>query len=131
MSKKNLSVILSIVLIAAFFLPFISFGSYNFSAFDYALGRVEGLEQNSKFLFISFLIPIGALLILLGSFSNDPFSNSGLVMWMPLIGTLYLVVMLYVRGSSDLTVSELIGWLGYGFWILLAASIILLFTKRS
>lgn len=130
MSKKNLTIILSIVVIAAFFLPFIKVGPYSFSAFDYALGRVEGLELGSKFLFISFLIPIGAILLLWGAFANDPFTKSGFVLWMPLIGTLYLIVMLYVRGSSDLTVSELISWLGYGFWILLGASIILLFTRR-
>lgn len=129
MNKKNLTILLSIVLIIAFFFPFISSGTYNFSAFDIVFDRVEG--QGGKSLYISLLVPLGALLLLIGAITNDNFTRSGFVLWMPLIGVLYLVVMLYINGSEALTVSELIGWLSYGFWISLLAAIILLFLKRS
>ena len=130
MSKKNLTILLSVILIVAFFLPFISAGT-SFSAFDIVFGKVGGLTQNGRFLFVSLLVPIGAILLLLGAFTNDSFTKSGIVLWMPFIGVLYLVVMLYINGSSDLTVSELIGWLGYGFWILLVSSFLLLFMRRT
>lgn len=131
MSKKNLTILLSIALIIAFFFPFVSSGSYNFSAFDIVFDRVEGLGQGGKSLYVSLLVPLGALLLLIGAVTNDHFTRSGFVLWMPLIGVLYLVVMLYINGSEALTVSELIGWLSYGFWISLIAAIILPFLKRS
>ena len=88
------------------------------------------MGQSGKSLYISLLVPIGALLLLIGVFTNDYFTKSGFVLWMPLIGVLYVVVMLYINGSEALTVSELIGWLGYGFWISLVAAIILPFKKK-
>lgn len=133
MNKKTITIILSLVLLIAFFLPYVSNGPVKFSCFDIVFGKdgVEGLSSHGKFLFVTLLIPIGAILILLGVFTKDIFANSGFVYWLPLIGIIYIVIMLYVTGSSALTVSELVGWLGYGFWVSLAASIMLPFSRNT
>lgn len=133
MNKKTITIVLSLILLIAFFLPYISNGPAKLSCYDIVFGKdgVEGLSSNGRYLFVTLLIPIGAILILLGVFIKDSFANNGLVFWMPLIGIVYIIVMLYITGSSALTVSELVGWLGYGFWASLVAAILLPFSKSG
>lgn len=136
MSKKNLSVILSLAIIAAFFLPYLSDGSESFSGMNIIFGNAEfeGLHRSGSALLVSLLIPLGGLLTLVGAFSNDNSAMGGLARWMPLIGVIYLVVMLYIRATSgdvgDTSIGEFIAVFAYGFWITLASSVILLFTGK-
>jgi hypothetical protein len=135
MSKKSISIILSLAIIAAFFLPYLSDGSESFSGMNIIFGNAEfeGLHRSGSNLLVSLLIPLGALFILIGAFSNDSFTSMGIVRWLPLIGVVYLVVMLYIRATSgdvgDTSIGEFIAIFAYGFWITLVASVVLLFTK--
>jgi hypothetical protein len=132
MSKKTIAIILSGIIIAAFFLPYLSSGGFNLSGYDIIFGKgdIPGIGgKGGSSSYINLLVPGGALLILIGTLIDDSFTNSTFFRSLPLIGLIYIIVMLFVTGSSQLTVSELIGWLGYGFWISLVAAIVLPFTK--
>ena len=79
--------------------------------------------------FLILLIPLGALAAIF--LANDS-SYNGFVVWMPLIGVGYLAVRLYLELDKivdSLTVSRFISALGYGFWISLAASVLLLWNN--
>jgi len=128
MSKKSITIILCIALIAAFFLPYLSNGSLSYSGLKVMLGdkEVEGISKGGKALFLSLLIPVGALLTLFQGLSNN--SSFGIVRWMPLIGAGYLLVMLYIQGSGEISIGEFIGYFSYGLWITIVAAIILPFV---
>lgn len=127
MSKKNISIVLCLIIIAAFFLPYLSDGSENFSGMNIIFGnaRFAGLNHSGYNLLVSLLIPLGAFLTLLRA--NPP---GNLSRWMPLIGVAYLLVMLYIRGNTggDMSIGEFLGFFSYGLWLTLVASVILLFT---
>jgi hypothetical protein len=137
MNKKTISTVLSLALLACFFLPFISIDGYNVSGFQIVFGKDgESGIGSSRYLFVSLLIPIGAILILLDSLSSGSSSYGGYGYWMPLVGILYLAVMIYLgmqQGAGtmggSLSMGEIISALGYAFWITLAASVILIFNK--
>jgi len=130
MSKKTIATILCIVLIIAFFLPYLSNGSLSYSGLKVMFGdkEVEGISKGGKALLLSLLIPVGALLALLQGFSSS--SSLGIVRWMPLIGVAYLLVMLYIQASGEISIGEFIGYFGYGLWITIVAAIILPFVNE-
>lgn len=132
MSKKTISIILSAIIIGAFFLPYISNGEFGLSGYDIVFGKgeIRGLARNGgSALYINLLVPGSALIILLGNLLDDSFADGLFFRLLPLLGLIYIVVMLYMTGSSQLTVSEVFGWLGYGFWISLGAAVLLPFTR--
>lgn len=129
MSKKSITIILCIALIAAFFLPYLSNGSLSYSGLKVMFGdkEVEGISKGGKALFLSLLIPIGALLVLLQVFFDN--SSMGIIRWMPLIGVVYLLVMLYIQANGEASIGEFIGYFSYGLWITIVAAIILPFVS--
>lgn len=131
MNKKNISIALSVILIVSFFLPYISSGPFHLSGYNIVFGKygVEGIAGKGSAVFVSLLVPIGALLVLLGALLNDNFSNGTFVRCLPLLGLAYIVTMLFLTARITPTVSEMIGWLGYGFWVSLVAAIGLPFSR--
>ena len=129
MSKKNLTTILCIALIVAFFLPYLSNGSLSYSGFKLMFGdkEIEGIGKGGRTLLLSLLIPVGALLTLLQGFSSS--SSVGIVRWMPLIGVAYMLVMLYIQAGGQVSIGESIGYFSYGLWITIVAAIILPFIS--
>jgi hypothetical protein len=127
MNRKTLSAVLSLVIIGAFFLPYLSFESKSFSGMNIIFGNAEfvGLQKSGYSLWVSLLIPLGAFLTLIGA--NPPGSFSR---WMPLIGVAYMLIMLYIRGNTggNMAIGEFVGFFSYGLWITLVASVILPFT---
>ena len=132
MNKKTITIVLSAIIVGAFFLPYISNGDFNLSGYDIVFGKgdIRGLAgKGGSALYINLLVPGSALIILLGNLLDDSFADGLFFRLLPLLGLIYIALMLYMTGSSDLTVSELLGWLGYGFWISLVAAIILPFAR--
>lgn len=137
MDKKNLNIGLAIVLIVAFFLPYVSVMGFNLSGLNVVFGKggLNGMSKGSL-LFITLLVPIGAILVLAGSFGVDKSLNAGYVFWMPLIGILYLAVRMYLEMSKGATrvggslgIGDFLSVMGYGFWITIVASVALLVNK--
>lgn len=136
MNKNTITIILAIVLIAAFFLPYLSVPGYDFSGFHVVFGKdgMSGLVKGGKLLFVSLLIPLGAIIVLFDSL-GDGNSSSDFGYWMPLIGTVILAILMYTgmkpSAGDALTIGKFVGVLGYGFWITLAASVGLLINKNK
>lgn len=128
MNKKTLTIVLSLIIIGAFFLPYLSYGGENFSGMNIIFGNDNfvGLHKSGYSLLVALLIPLGGLLTLFGA--NPP---GNLSRWMPLIGVAYLLIMLYIRGNTggSMGIGEFVGFFSYGLWITLVASIILPFAK--
>lgn len=135
MNKGSLTAILAIAIIIAFFLPYLSFMGESASGMNIVFGKsgFVGLTKTGSGLFVSLLVPLGGLFILIGKGTGDSFSTSGIVYWMPLLGVLYLLVMLYMRGNTggSITVGEFVEFFGYGLWITIVAAVILPFTKTK
>jgi hypothetical protein len=139
MNKRTLNSILALVLLVAFFLPYISIEGFNVSGFQVIFGKdgQAGISSGGKFLFISLLIPIGAIIVLFDSLSSGGGgAMAGYGYWMPIVGTLYLAIMMYtgmqqgatqVGGSMD--IGAFLSAMGYAFWATLVASVILVFNK--
>ncbi|HWR32582.1 MAG TPA: hypothetical protein VN451_03610 [Chitinophagaceae bacterium] len=137
MDKKTLNIVLAVVLIVGFFLPYVSVMGFNLSGFNVVFGKggLTGLSKGN-FLFITLLVPLGAILVLAGTLGLDRSLNAGYIFWMPLIGILYLAVRMYLEMSKGATgaggslgVGDFLSVMGYGFWITLAASVGLLVNK--
>ena len=135
MNKKSINLVLAIVLIVAFFLPFISFGGiFSASGFNVVFGKsgMSGIVSNPKLLLVSVLIPLGALLVLFDSLGGGT-SNLDYGYWMPLVGVIALTLLMYFGmksgAGSEFNFGEFIKVLGYGYWITLVASVVLAFNK--
>jgi uncharacterized membrane protein YuzA (DUF378 family) len=63
MDRKTLTIVLALALLAAFFLPW---GAGKFSGFDLVTAKGAGWKQ-----YILILIPLSALLLLLGAFNGN------------------------------------------------------------
>lgn len=136
MDKKTLNIVLSLALLAAFFLPYISIGGiFSASGFNVVFGKggMTGIVSGGKFLFVCLLIPLGAIIILFDSLGSGNSSSADYAYWMPLIGIVVLSVMMFtgmrVTAGRALTVGEFLKVMGYGYWITLVASIVLLVNK--
>lgn len=132
MNSKSITIVLCIALIVAFFLPYLSNGSLSYSGWQVMFGNkeVQGLSNGGRSLFVSLLIPLGALLVLLMKFF-DNYSSAGFIRWMPIVGVAYLLIMLYIQMSGEGSIGELIGFFSYGLWITIVAAIILPFVSNK
>jgi hypothetical protein len=138
MNKNNVNIILSIALIAAFFLPFLSVpGLPDFSGFNVVFGKggMTGIAKGGKFLFICLLIPLGGIILLFDALGGGS-SSSDYAYWMPIIGVVILTVLMFAgmsQGAANaggrLDIKSMFRIMGYGYWITAVASILLLVNK--
>ncbi len=129
MDRKTLSIILGIVLIVSFFLPYLNLaGLFKVSAFDIIKGGggiTEGASGNdSPDKYIMLLTPIAGILLILGALNKD-------ILARPVLGILALVGILYpiIRGLIDgggEGIGYIFRFLGIGFWLALVAGIVVL-----
>lgn len=140
MNKKTVNVVLALVLLAAFFLPYISFLGTNINGFQIVFGKNggEGIG-GGRIMFLCLLIPIGSILILISALGEKSSTLQDYVFWMPLIGIVFLTVMMYIQmnkgaqmaGGGDLSVGEYVKVMGYGYWITVVAAIAVLVNKNK
>ena len=125
MDRKMLTILLAIVLIAGFFLPFTSYGST--SAFD-AVKAPGGDWQK----YIILLIPLSGVLLLIGALNNENyFGNRSLLTILPLLTILFILfINPLINGAKfeDLFKGLGKGW-GIGMWLMIAGSVILAFYQ--
>lgn len=133
MDKKTISIILAILLIVAFFLPYISIpeAEIKLSGYKIIFGKGGLFGSKGVLVYLILLVPIGAVVALLTIF-DDGSSNSGLANWLSLIGIIYVTILMYSEMSKgatlaggSLTISKFISVLGVGYWITLVASVLL------
>ncbi len=136
MDKKTLNIVLSLVLIGAFFLPYISFGGFNASGFNVVFGKdgMSGLVSGGKLLYVCLLVPIGAFILLVDSLGSGDSTSAQYGYWMPLVGIIILSVLMFTGMNTGargaLTLSLFFKVMGYGYWITVAASVAVLVNKN-
>lgn len=122
MNRKILTLLLSVALIASFFLPLSSVGSS--SAFDIVQLPTygSGIEvMLNKYLWL--LIPVAGLILLIGALNNGNYAGGrGLWAVLPLLVVLYMIVKPVIDGVKIETLPKSFG---IGFWVMIAASLVL------
>ena len=131
MNKKTLAVVLALILLACFFLPYFSDGSEKFSAFSIVFGKGDMPGVNGAERFLWLLIPMGAILVLFGA----PRFTGGFAYYLPLLGLLYIVLRIFIQTAPNSSAGEaakaIFELASYGFWISLVAAVILPFSKSK
>jgi hypothetical protein len=131
MDKKILTIILAVVLIGCFFLPYYSLGGINVSGYDSIFNGVGSDWQK----YIPLLIPISGAMLLIGALNNGNYVIAR-VLWalIPLLTILYWLI-----GSpliNGVAIGDIFKGLGKGFgiglWVTIGASLVLaVYNPRS
>ncbi len=117
MNRKILTMVLAVLLIAGFFLPYLSFLGRGISGFE--LVKAGGKAD----VYILALSPLAGILLLVGALNNGNYIPSrGILIILALVGVLYLIVRSLIEGGA---VGDLFKLLGVGYWLSLAAAVIL------
>ena len=122
MNKKTLTLMLAVVLIAGFFLPYFSaslFSMKGISGFDI----VKGAGKADKYLLL--LSPIAGLLLLAGAANNGNYLLSkGVLVILALAGILFLPIRALIDGAD---LGKLFKTMGIGYWLSLVSAVLLTF----
>lgn len=124
MDKKMLTIILAVVLIGCFFLPYATFMGMSASGFD----SVKGPGDWQKYILL--LIPLSGVLLLVGALNNGNYPlGRNVLCWLPFLTVLYLIfINPLIKGAAIGDIFSAIGkGYGIGLWITIAASLVLAF----
>lgn len=123
MDRKTFTIILAVVLIGCFFLPY-------YSGF---IGKISGVDmvkgQGDWQKYIWLLIPLSGALLLIGAINGNYVLGRGLLSWLPLLTLLYFLIIypLIKKVPIGDIFKELGKGYGTGLWITIVASVILAF----
>lgn len=121
MNRKTLTITLGLVLFGCFFLPYMGSGFAKVSGYDavfkYAAGSFE------RYLWL--LIPVAAVLLVLGAAGGNYFLGRNTLVWIPLLTQLFILIRLKMETNAGL--ADVLEMIGYGFWISMIAALLLVF----
>ena len=126
MDKKILTIVLAVILIGCFFLPYVSFMGMSASGYDAVFSDSGGDWQK----YIPLLIPLSGLMLLIGAVNNGNYIiGRGLWAWLPLLTLLYMIIgKPLIDGAAIGDIFKMIGkTYGMGLWGTIAASLVLAF----
>lgn len=137
-NQQVLRIVLSLAILAAFFLPVSSANalasSVQISAWDVLseslqnLGELGSLPSEFMVLIVCFLVMfIAAIVLLLLSIVRK--SLAAVITFIPFL--VVLVLLIFTFSQSPVSASETLQTFGSGFYIMLVASFLLLFTNIS
>ena len=122
MDRKTFTIVLAVILIGCFFLPYVSYMGRSVSAFD--IMKAPGGDWQK---YIGLLIPISGLLLLVGALNNENYPlGRNLLCWVPLLTVIYILVIEPVL-INKASIGDVFKITGVGLWITLAASLVLAF----
>lgn len=130
MNKRTITIILALILLGCFFLPWFGDGTDKVSAYDVVFGKGEmaDIEWPEKFLWL--LIPLGSILLLIG---GERFTG-GFAYWLPLMGVLYIFLRIFIEITAHTSAGEaaeqIFSVASWGFWITLVAAVGLVVNKK-
>jgi hypothetical protein len=125
MNRKTITMILAVVILAAFFLPYMSFFGQSISAFQIVKGG------GKADVYIMVLAPVAAILLLVGALNNEKYTPSRSVLGiLALVGWIYPIIRMFIDGGS--MAGQVFKILGIGFWLgLVAALAVILYNPKS
>jgi hypothetical protein len=130
MDKKMLSIILAVVLIGCFFLPYMSFMGMSASGLDSVTSKGGDWQK-----YILLLIPLSGAMLLVGALNNGNYPGGRMIWcWLPLLTVLYIIfINPLIKGAAIGDIFKAIGkGYGIGLWITIAASLVLaLYNPKS
>ena len=124
MDRKTFTILLAVVLIACFFLPYYSGFVGKISGLDI----VKGPGDWEKYVLV--LIPLAGALLLIGAMNNGNYPGGrGFLSWLPLLAVIFWIIcMPLINGAKIGDVFKGIGkGYGVGLWITIVTSFILAF----
>jgi hypothetical protein len=122
-NKRVLTIVLSIILLVSFFLPY--FGHIWRGASGYTMVANYETVAGSWERYIWLFIPVSAILLLIGAFNKERYIVSRkFLSLLPLLTIIFICIWLRTVSFSYET---LISWLGFGFWVSILASLFLVF----
>ena len=132
MDKKILTTITSIILIGSFFMPYLKSGAISATGFEIVTAPYNAENKGMGILIIKYiwlLLPLSGIVLLIGALNNGKYFI-GRWAWalLPLAVLLLVIARIYMdakRIGSPLSVSQLAAELGVGFWVAMAASLLL------
>ena len=96
MNRKTLTITLGLVLFGCFFLPYMGSGFAKVSGYDavfkYAAGSFE------RYLWL--LIPVAAVLLVLGAAGGNYFLGRNTLVWIPLLTQLFILIRLKMETNE-------------------------------
>lgn len=125
MDRKTLTIILGVLLIGSFFLPFYSIMGSSVSGLDLVTSKGVSWEA-----YLLLLIPVSGLLLLLGELNNGNYIiPRSLLTWLPLLTVLFWIIgMPLINGAAFGDIFKMIGkGYGVGLWVAIATSLVLAF----
>jgi hypothetical protein len=122
MDRKTLTIILAVALLVAFFLQWGSGFGTKFSGFDLITAKGAGWKQ-----YILILIPLSALLLLLGAFNGNYALGRGLLCVLPILTILFMfIINPLIDGVPIKYIFKNLGkGYGVGLWLTIISSIVL------
>ena len=123
MDKKTLTIGLAIALLIAFFLPYYSGFAGKASGFDIVKGPGDWET------YVLILIPLSAVLLLVGALNGNYPLSRNLLCWLPLLTVLFLLILNpLIQGVKFEYIFKAIGkGYGVGLWVTIVTSVVLAF----
>ncbi|MBI5859009.1 MAG: hypothetical protein HZB42_15355 [Sphingobacteriales bacterium] len=125
MDRKIFTIVLAVVLIGCFFLPYFSFFGMGVSGFDLVKASGGGWQK-----YILLLVPLSGVLLLIGAVNNENYPlGRNLLCWLPLLAIIFTVIISpLIDGAAFGDIFSALGkGYGAGLWATIAASLVLAF----
>jgi hypothetical protein len=121
MNRKDLTILLSAILLVCFFIPNVEWDSFEMSGFNFV---ISSNTPDTKYILL--LGPFSALFLLAGAFNNKDYAFSrNLMRLIPFFTMIILFVICYREAPGDFSLRDV----DLGCWIALIASLLLFFVK--
>ena len=124
MTRKIITLLLSSALFSSFFMPLFDWHSFEMSGLNYILST-----HIPSYKYFLLLIPFSAAILFFGALDDENYLLSrNLMCALPFLISIFVLVMRYLTrepGSGDNVFFEI----DFGFWMVLAFSLLLMFTK--